>query len=191
MARLVRRLVGTPPEAEGGRKKARQAGQPMACIPEAIYCSAPQIRCAPGGQTPQSCCCIPGLRDHASSDVAGPGELARLLWSLSGAMGCRNSHEGPPRAAQRKRSMSTPEQATVYAVTAGAGLPDMPALVVPGPQAQREEPQTASIPGPVSPPRYAYLLIRGCTWDKSSGSEMSDSDCGSVMRGVDIWSWSW
>ena len=49
--------------------------------------------------------------------------------------------------------MSTPEQATVYAVTAGAGLPDMPALVVPGPQAQGDEPQASCLTEPVSPPR--------------------------------------
>ncbi|CAL5220066.1 g2017 [Coccomyxa viridis] len=101
-------LVGTPPEAKGERKNANQAAQPMASIPEAIYCSAPQIR---------------------------------------------NTHEGPSKAAQRKRSMSTPEQATVYAVSAGAGLPDMPALAVPGPQRQGEEPGASCIPGPVSPPR--------------------------------------
>ena len=41
---LVCRLVGTPPEAKGGQKKAKQGAQPMASIPEAIYCSAPQIR---------------------------------------------------------------------------------------------------------------------------------------------------
>ena len=40
------RLVGTPPEAKGGRDKAKQEVQAMASIPEAIYCSAPQIRCA-------------------------------------------------------------------------------------------------------------------------------------------------
>ena len=66
-------------------------------------------------------------------------------------------HEGPPKASQRKRSMSTPEQATVYAVTAGAGLLDMLDLIVPGSEAQREEPQASSIPGPVSPPRYIQL----------------------------------
>ncbi len=43
-ASVVHRLVGTPPEAKGERKNANQAAQPMASIPEAIYCSAPQIR---------------------------------------------------------------------------------------------------------------------------------------------------
>ena len=40
----MHRLVGTPPER---KRKPRPAPQPMAPIPEAIYCSAPQIRFAP------------------------------------------------------------------------------------------------------------------------------------------------
>jgi hypothetical protein len=40
----MHRLVGTPPES---KRKPRPAPQPMVPIPEAIYCSAPQIRRAP------------------------------------------------------------------------------------------------------------------------------------------------
>jgi len=49
--------------------------------------------------------------------------------------------------------MSTPEQATVYAVTADAGPPIVPTLSLPGPQAQTEGLQVPYIPGSVSHPR--------------------------------------
>lgn len=40
----MRRLVGTPPDAKNGKKKPQPAVQLITAIPEAIYCSAPQIR---------------------------------------------------------------------------------------------------------------------------------------------------
>ena len=126
----------------------------MASIPEAIYCSAPQIRYVPVDLQSARIDGIPGMTDHPSFIARQSNEVTRFLRSLSNDVVCRCTHEGPPKAAQRKRSMSTPEQGTVYAVSAGAGLPDMPALTVPGPQAQSEEPGASCIPGPVSPPRY-------------------------------------
>ena len=95
--------------------------------------------------------------DHPYFDAAKSSEVTRFLHCPSNDVGCRNTHEGPPKAAQRKRSVSTPEEATVYSVSAGAGPPDMPALAVPGPQAQGQEPQASCLPGPVSPPRYDHL----------------------------------
>ena len=55
--------------------------------------------------------------------------------------------------------MSTPEQPTAFAVAAGAGITDMPALKLSGPQAQKGKLQAPGIPGPVSPPRFAHTLM--------------------------------
>lgn len=64
----------------------------------------------------------------------------------------------PPKAAQRKRSSSTPEQCAAYDVTAEAGCLALSALTMPDARAAKEDLLTFCIPGPVSPPRYLSLL---------------------------------
>lgn len=87
------------------------------------------------------------------SSILFTDQLKQLRERLSSVVRCRISHETPATASQRKRSMSTPEQATVYAVTADAGPPIVPTLSLPGQHAQTEGLQVPYIPGSVSPPR--------------------------------------
>ena len=148
------RLVGTPPETRRSKQQSR-ATQSMASIPEAIYCSAPEIRCGFASQAcidSNSVSCVQslGLDTRSGAGPAVPYRifLCRVSFEALGA------NEATPKAAARRRSNSNPERSLVFEVAAKAGSLTRPAPVTAPNTACTGGIKASSTPDPMSPPRY-------------------------------------